>query len=223
MIPVLCDIDSSDYNEICLGSPLSTYYQNDDGSLEQGDYDTYPVLVNDHIVAIAGITFTDGSDSGITFGTQFAPNLQEAISAKGATPFAIIYKQGGASVLFSDDTLEVLYDNYGTPWEAMPSCIDPTTNFVYSSINAELQIEVSNPNVRQSTANELDMDSVQGGNTSCCSNGICWAACLAMMSKYHENTSYTSKQIHDKFGCLSAVSNYHSAEKSYLQNLATTA
>ena len=226
MLPLIYTQEISVHDEVALGTPISTYYLDETGSVTVSDYISYPVYVNNRIKAIADVIIDEnGSVTQVSLGVNFAEELQQQLSANPEAAYSVLYSEKAIYLKFLDDEdndficlKSFVGDEYLLNLEVKEEVIDFMKPSPLSSIafdDAQLPITT-----RSILFNTLNVSNVNNTSTSCC-GGLCWAASIAIMANYHLGTSYTALQIHDRFDCL--TSNYHSEEKSYIRDLGMSA
>ena len=203
ILPLLVD---GNVSNIGIGSIIPSYVIEADGVMPT-DYELYPLLANDEIIAFAQLTQSTNGDNLITYTVDFSAELQQYIENHTGQSFAIIYAEEGIFAINSQEEIECL-KNRSTSIKHSIATLSTfntisnslTFNQVFSVYNISASVQpYSTQSLQYQT---LSVPYVSNASPSCCDNGICWAASIAMIANYYRSTSYTALDIHTTFGCL---------------------
>lgn len=195
MLPQFACSESITLDRVTLGKPFVVYRTTAVG-VETIDYSIYPVLSNQSIVALANVVGDSAGSVETTLYVDFANALQQYLSANATAEFAIIYAQEGIYLLDNADSLILLKDGPTLNPYPIANISIASCNIIYGDVSPLAQLEIGpTPRVH------LSVTRVSNQTASCC-GGLCWAASIAMIKNYYDNTSYTAMNIHDTYGCI---------------------
>ena len=225
MIPLIYE-DAFLGQRFFIGERFQEYRVTGAGELENSDYETYPLMSDNVILGIIKVSRDSlGDISQVTLGVDYSDELQALLNSNNSNDgFAVIQTESGACLKFeSSDTLHSLnaYNDYAYLELTSVQGVDYST--LTNSGCFEIEPSVSRAVVRSTSGDTLhkilSVENVSNTSTTCCPEGICWAASIAIMANYHCGTSYTALQVHDLCGCFSEDGDYHDEEKAYIRQL----
>lgn len=212
VFPVLYGQEGTDC-QVSYGNRLNTYVIDQNGYLQATDYHVYPLFCDEHMVGVINVSLEGNDIVGINMGEEYAVELDNALSTY-EEQFVVIYEDNGVYVK-KETTLPICIAQYSH--EAVQ--LEYTASGIsYGSIDEYVNVPLlARRTASRSGTQTIGITRVANATPSCCPEGICWAACMAMMSNHYRSTDYEAIDIHDMFFCL--TSGYHSEEKSMLQQL----
>lgn len=224
LLPMFQQISLNKGDIVSIGNELATYRSNDDGTIVNGDYEEYPLMINNCVVGIVNVIRVDGKIYQVSFGVNYAPELQKLVSNNKNEAFAIIHTKDGVYAKLSSSNISSLKLYADNKHSLNKLNLEAGTKINYKAITQEGFVLINSVIKPQAITRSkvLGVRYVPNGSTSCCPNALCWASSIAMMSNYHRGTYFNAKEIHDKFGCLNAY-NYHNQEISFIKQLGMTA
>ena len=106
MLPLLCE----DLSENCiLGEKLSSYVAIN-GGVRQTDYEIYPVISENKIVALAQVITTEAGAKSVSCITAYANELQKFYDEKNPVAIAIVFAHDGVYALCKDESPLLIYE-----------------------------------------------------------------------------------------------------------------
>lgn len=213
MLPQYAASENIPLDTVELGTPLSTYRVANSGLIPL-DYTVYPVISNQHIIALADVLGETANTTQTTLYVDFAVALEEYVSTHDS-PFAIIYAKEGVFALSSDKVLTMLKDGLTNITSELYDIDLETINVSYAEISTICQLTLGPiPRVRLGVKHVPNDTS-----THCCGDGLCWASSIAMIANYYEGTSYDALDIHHDYGCLGGFAYNHLRPYCYIDAL----
>lgn len=189
-------LENVDFSTLSIGNPIQTYEYTCNG-LQQLQ-PIYPILDGNRIVMIAQNT-ADGS-------CQISTGLANKLNDSCPNSIAIIYDCDGA-YLFDGTVFTQIYENT-EPIQSRAALSDLTfsDNTGSFSLNSEATIFNSNTIILTDLNNASPLNYTSSVNRSIIyscdvdfvpqiKSNVCWAACMACISNYVRNTSYTAANI----------------------------
>lgn len=199
MLPQFAGSENIPLGTVTLGAPLSVYRTTSTG-LEVIDYRIHPILSDQSIVALANVIGDSANTVETTLYIDFANALQQYVVANSDDPFAIIYAKEGIFALGDSNSLTLLKEIVLPNHYSIENASYEGVNVILDTVTTVCQLEIGPiPRVH------LDVELVENGSTSCC-NGLCWAASIAMIKNYYDQTNYDAYDIHDMYGCVGRLS-----------------
>ena len=217
MVPVLCEnLSSTCY----LGEALRAYLLTKEGTIEPKEYDVYPVLSGGNIVALAQVAEIDGTEN-VSCITGYAAELQAYYAQNQNAKIAIIYAHDGIYLLTENQLPTKIYSAEQATLGEIGDVARRSYQVDVGKITAKIPFSPRTQNSRAIQSVILDVVPVANDNVtcsrepSCNSVGLCWAACMAMITNYYRGTSYNTNTVHAARGCMS----YEKTANDYKQAL----
>lgn len=215
MLPSLIDCSNQ---TIYIGSKIPSYVLTS-SSIEEIEYDTYPIIGNGSIIAFANVYYNDAGAMQISCSIDFSEELQTYLNTTADSSFALIYANEGIYAVNSTKQIHCIINRDTNVQYSITNFNSATSSLPVSSISLLIHLDSIVSQQRSTQYMSLNIVRVDNTTTSCCPNGICWAAAIAMITNYHTGSSYTAFRIHEAFGCLGRGSNQASNFKSALGDL----
>lgn len=222
VIHLIYDEQLSKNDQIVIGNEIQEYFIID-GCLQESELDAYPIIINDQIIGIIKVSRdSNNTISQVSIGKEYACELQTALTNKSDLPFVVLHTDDGVYIKFSScEEFEQIRAFSGASQKKVAL---RSAEFEYTKLTQKHTVAYEEQLVT-ATANtykQLSVTRVANASPSCCSGGICWAACMAMMSNYYRNTSYSAMNVHDYVGCVPSGTNYHVTHREYIRQLGMT-
>lgn len=222
VIHLIYDEPLSNNDEIIIGSEIQEYFVID-GCLQESDLNAYPIIINNQIIGIIKVSRdTNNTISQVSIGREYAYELQTALSNKSNLPFVILHTDSGVYIKFSSceefDQIKAFSE------DSEKKIALRSAEFEHTKLTQRYAVTYEEPFVTAAanTYRQLSVTRVANASPSCCSGGICWAACIAMLSNYYLNTSFSAMNVHDYVGCVPTGTNYHDTHRDYIRELGMT-
>jgi hypothetical protein len=224
LLPMLQQISVNKGDIVSIGNALASYRANDDGTIVNGDYEEYPLMINNCVVGIVNVIRVDGEIYQVSLGANYAPELQKLVSESKNEAFAIIHTKDGVYAKLSSSSVSTLklYVENKQLISKVNLGVDSKIN--YKEITQEGFVSINSIISPQAITRSkvLGVRHVPNVTPTCSEEGLCWAASIAMMSNYHRMTNYNAYDVHRICGCL-FVENYHYKEITFIEQLGMTA
>ncbi len=223
LLPMLQQISVNKSDIVSIGNALATYRVNDDGTIVSGDYEEYPLMINNCVVGIVNVIRVDGEIYQVSLGVNYAPELQKLVSESKNEAFAIIHTKDGVYAKLSSSSVSSLKLYVENKQLLSKSNLEVDSKINYKEITQEGFVSINSMISPQAITRSkvLGVGHVPNVTPTCSEEGLCWAASIAMMSNYHRMTNYNAYDVHDSFECLK-VDTYHNQEISFIEQLGMT-
>lgn len=195
-------------NNVVIGNALPTYYV-EGQSLYAAEYEAFPLFIDGTIYSIIRqYTAPNGVKSySCRLDATNVANIDADIGA-------LVYTEESVSVI--DDLANILDNGVALTNKKNNITADTEVQFAEISPQGGVTLETldfaKKSNLRYSDEGECPVDYVPNTSTSCCPDGLCWAACCASLANTFAGGSYTARSFHNSVDC----DLYHQAYHTYM-------
>ena len=231
IVPQLTNTKLSSTSKVYLGAALSAY-KIEDATISKVEYEIYPVLIDNEIVAIAQLSQNNAGEYTVCFVTSLAEGLQRYYQNRPKEAFSLVIAYEGVFLVDSGNDITCTYSAISEGLTSIRSVKNDWSNLKHTAIEAnnsipveQIDLSVQDNEIEGTRSLQFMTLSVPyvANDTSTCSNadcngrGLCWAASIAMIINYYRDTSYSAKSVHDATGCYSTgvPANYKSAIRTF--------
>lgn len=192
---------------IVLGNSIPTYYL-DNNTLRSAEYEAFPLFIDGTVYSIIRqYTAQNGT-------TSYSCRLDARnISNIDASTGAIVYTSDSVCVTSNFANIS---NNSGSITFKAPIKI--------TQISTQNGTALDVPNVASlhslsyTDEGTCSVPYISNTSTSCCPNGLCWAACCASLANKFAGKSYTALSFHNSVNCSLYHQSYHTYMIVFLNN-----
>lgn len=209
-------------SEYALGYSIPSYMVESSGIIP-AETDIYPVYANDEVVAFASAFVAEIEEEQQVFvscNAEYAEAFSDYVLNNPNEEVSLLYARDGAYIVDESNSFIKLYDWYDGSLEEL-NTVEVSDESIIKQLVSKARIIVPVINLSRADTNLYVTQVGNYAHPSCqiggCNEGLCWAASIAQIVKYHKGWPYSAEAIHDMTGChgSSEAGDFRNAVQSF--------